>query len=289
MEGGIAGDRLKNGENGLRSGRGGILRNRAAAFAGLAAAAMVLAGGGPAGASIRTETVVYRHGDAVLEGYLAWDDAVAGKRPGVLVVHEWWGVNPYIRERTERLAALGYVAFAPDLYGKGVRPKNAEEAGAQAGIYRGNRKLMRDRARAGLAILAGNALVDASRMAAVGYCFGGTTVLELARDGADLAGVVSFHGGLDTPDPAPPGGVKAKVLVLAGGDDPFVPPSQVAAFEDEMRKAGADWQLVAYGGAVHSFTNPASGRDRSKGVAYDAAADRRSWEAMKDFFGEIFK
>ena len=147
---------------------------------------------------------------------------------------------------------------------------------------------MRRRATAGLEVLRKQDLVDAKRIAAIGYCFGGTTVLELARSGADIAGVVSFHGGLDTPKPAASGAVKAKVLVLTGAADKSVPPEQVKAFEDEMTAAGADWYLTSYGGAVHGFTNPANGSDTSKGAAYDARADRRSWQAMKDFFAEIF-
>jgi dienelactone hydrolase len=184
---------------------------------------------------------------------------------------------------------MGYVAFAADIYGKGKRAKDAAEAGKLAGVYWSDRKLLRARANAGLDILMKHQFTDPKRVAAIGYCFGGSTVLELARSGADIAGVVSFHGGLDTPDPNDAKNIKAKVLVLTGADDPNVPPSQVLAFAEEMRKARVDWQLVMYGGAVHSFTNPASGNDPSKGVAYNEKADRRSWQAMKDFFAEIFK
>ncbi len=240
-------------------------------------------------AAIRTEAVEYRHGETVLEGYLAYDDALAGKRPGVLVVHEWMGLNPYAKRRAEQLAGLGYVAFACDIYGKGVRPADAKEAAALAGKYRGDRALLRARAVAGLDVLAKDARVDPGRIAAIGYCFGGTTALELARSGAGLAGVVSFHGGLDTPTPEDARKIKGKVLALHGADDPFAPAAQVAAFEEEMRKGGVDWQLVLYGGAVHGFSNPDSGSDNSKGMAYNEKADRRSWEAMKAFFAEIFK
>lgn len=242
-----------------------------------------------AGAELRTETIEYKHGDTVLEGYLAYDNAIKGKRPGVLVVHEWWGNNAYSKRRAEQLAKLGYVAFALDMYGKGIVAKDAKEAGALAGIYRNDRKLMRERANAGLEVLRKHELTDTKRMAAIGYCFGGTTILELARSGAPLAGFVSFHGGLDTPDPKDAVNIKGKVLVLHGGDDPFVTADHVTAFEEEMRKAGIDWQVYIYGGAVHSFTNPDSGNDKSKGLAYDEKADRRSWEAMKMFFAEIFK
>lgn len=237
---------------------------------------------------LRTEVVEYTHGDTVLEGYLAYDDAVEGKRPGVLVVHEWWGLNPYIKKRAEQLAGLGYIAFAADIYGKGKRASTSEEASALAGVYNKDRHLMRSRAQAALEVLRNHSLVDAGRLAAIGYCFGGTTVLELARSGAALAGVASFHGGLSTPYPEDAVNIKGKVLAMHGADDPFVNAEQVAVFQEEMRKAGVDWQMILYGGAVHSFTNPASGNDPSKGVAYNEKADRRSWEAMKLFFKEIF-
>jgi dienelactone hydrolase len=240
-------------------------------------------------AALRTEVIEYKHGDVVLEGYLAYDDAVKGKRPGIIVVHEWWGLNPYARVRTEQLAKLGYIAFAIDMYGKGVRAKDPAEAGSLSGIYRGNRPLMRSRANAGLEVLRNHPLADVNRIAAIGYCFGGTVVLETARSGAELAGVVSFHGGLSTPNPSDAKNIKGKVLVLHGADDPAVPPDQVIAFQDELRKAGVDWQMVSYGGAVHSFTNPEAGNDPSRGAAYNEKADNRSWEAMKTFFGEIFK
>ncbi len=243
----------------------------------------------PAHAEVRTQVMEYKMGDAVLEGYLAYDDASKEKRPGVLVVHEWWGINDYIRGRAQQLAQMGYVAFAPDIYGKGKRATDADAAGKLARIYWSDRKLLRARANAGLDMLLKNQYTDSARVAAIGYCFGGTTVLELARSGAAVAGVVSFHGTLDTPDPNDAKNIKAKVLVLTGADDPNVPPNQIMAFADEMRKAGVDWQLVMYGGAVHSFTNPQSGNDPSKGVAYNEKADKRSWQAMKDFFGEIFK
>ncbi|PIV21263.1 MAG: dienelactone hydrolase [Deltaproteobacteria bacterium CG03_land_8_20_14_0_80_45_14] len=232
-------------------------------------------------AALRTEVVEYKHGDVVLEGYLAYDDAVKGKRPSIIVVHEWWGLNPYARMRTGQLAKLGYIAFAIDIYGKGVRAKDPAEAGTLSGIYRGNRPLMRSRANAGLEVLRNHPLADVNRIAAIGYCFGGTVVLEMARSGAELAGVVSFHGGLSTPNPSDAKNIKGKVLVLHGADDPAVPPDQVIAFQDELRKAGVDWQMVSYGGAVHSFTNPDAGNDPSKGAAYNEKADKRSWEAMK--------
>jgi len=255
-------------------------------FAAVLAIFFLFAGVSPARAEVKTEVVEYRHGDAVLEGYQAYDDSFQGKRPGVLVVHEWNGHNPYVRMRAEQLARLGYVAFALDMYGKGVLAKDAKEAAALAAIYKGDRMLMRARAAAGLDVLRNHARVDRTRLAAIGYCFGGTTVLELARSGADLVSVVSFHGGLDTPTPVDARDIKGKVLALHGGDDPYVPTKQVEAFQEEMRKGGVDWQFVSYGGAVHSFTNPEAGSDNSKGAAYNERADRRSWEAMKTFFAE---
>jgi dienelactone hydrolase len=242
-----------------------------------------------ANAKIHTETVEYRHGYVILEGYLVYDDASTAIRPGVLIVHEWTGPGDYVKTRAEKLAGMGYVAFAIDMYGKGIRPQNAQEAAAQAKIYRDDRTLMRARAAAGLDILKKQKFVDPSRIAAIGYCFGGGVALELARSGADIAGVVSFHGNLDTPNPADAKNIKAKVLVCHGGNDPYVTRQQVEAFENEMKDAGVDWQLNIYGGAVHSFTNPASGNDPSTGVAYNEKADKRSWQAMKDFFAEIFK
>ncbi len=239
-------------------------------------------------AKLHTETVEYTDSGKALEGYLAYDDSFEGRRPGVLVVHEWWGINDYIKKRTEMLAALGYIAFAADIYGKGVRTADAEVAGKLAGIYRADRVLLRRRVALGLEQLKANKLTDPGRVGAIGYCFGGTAVLELARSGAPIAGVVSFHGNLDTPSPQT-SIIKAKVLALTGALDPYVPPEQVRAFEDEMKKAGADWYLTSYGGAVHSFTNPASGDNPSRGLAYNERADKRSWQAMKDFFTEIFK
>ena len=258
-------------------------------IAAVLATAFVFAGVSTAQAAVTTEVVEYRDGDVVLEGYLAYDDSIRGKRPGILVAHEWNGHNQYVRKRAEQLARLGYVAFALDMYGKGVRAKDAKEAAALAGIYKGDRKLMRARAAAGLDVLRNRPETDPARLAAIGYCFGGTVVLELARSGADLVSVVSFHGGLDTPTPEDARNIKGKVLALQGADDPFVPVKQREAFQDEMRKGGVDWQFVTYGGAVHSFTNPEAGSDNSKGAAYNERADRRSWEAMKSFFAETLK
>lgn len=238
-------------------------------------------------AAVKTEEVDYRHGDVVLQGYFAYDDSSKAKRPVVLVVHEWYGHGDYARRRARELAALGYLAFAGDMYGKGVYAKSHEEAAKLAGAVRGDRKLMRERALAAVGAMKKHPLADPARLAAIGYCFGGTTVLELARAGAPLKAVASFHGALDTPAPAEPGAVKAKVLVLQGADDTHTAPA-VPAFEAEMRKAKADWQLVSYGGAVHSFTVKEAGDDPSKGMAYDEKADKRSWRELQGFLKESF-
>lgn len=241
-------------------------------------------------ASIKTEKIVYTFEDGKFVGYLAYDDSIKGPRPGVLIVHEWWGINNYIKKRAEQLASLGYIAFAADMYGDGFSTKDPKEAGTMAGKLRnGDRILLRKRANADLNVLMNNPMTDRNRVAAIGYCFGGTTVLELARSGADIAGIVSFHGVLDTPDPDDARNIKAHILVLNGADDPNVPAIQILDFQNEMRKAGVDWQMISYGGAVHSFTNPDSGNDPSKGFAYNMKADMRSWEHMKVFFAEIFK
>lgn len=248
---------------------------------------VLLAAALPASAIIKTKAVEYRHGDVVLQGWAAWEDGFKDKRPGILVVHEWWGHGPYARRRAEQLAKQGYTAFALDMYGKGVLAKDHEEAGRLAGAFFTDRTLMRERALAGLAELKKLPFADPARLAAIGYCFGGTTVLELARAGVDLKGVASFHGNLATPAPATDA-PKAKILVLHGADDGFVNPA-VAAFIEEMRKVKADWQLIQYGGAVHSFTVPEAGNDPSKGMAYDRKADERSWKALTGFLEELFR
>ena len=239
-------------------------------------------------AAIHTETVEYKDGDTVLEGYLAYDDAVTGKRPAVLVVHQWLGLTEYEKKRSAMLAEMGYVVFAADIYGKGVRPANFQEAGQQAGHYKSDRPLLRQRVNAALDTLKANPMTDTKRVAAIGYCFGGTTVVELARSGADLAGVVSFHGGLDSPTPADGLKIKCKLLLCHGADDPFEKPADLTAFEQEMRDAKVDWRLIQYGGAVHSFTDWNLKPGKMKGAEYNELADKRSWADMKGFFGELF-
>jgi dienelactone hydrolase len=184
---------------------------------------------------------------------------------------------------------MGYVAFAADIYGKGIRPSDAQEAGGLAVRYKSNRPELRRRTEAALTKLLQDPAVDKTKVAAIGYCFGGTTALELARDGATLAGVVSFHGGLDSPNPADGKNIKAKLLILHGADDPFVNKADIEAFQNELRSSKVDWQMIYYGNAVHAFTAPWVGTDNSKGAAYNAEAARRSWKAMQDFFTEIFR
>lgn len=249
---------------------------------------LALAGAFAVDAAIQTKTVIYQHGETNLEGVLVYDDAVKGKRPGVLIVHQWMGITDYEKKRAEMLARLGYVAFCADIYGQGIRPTTVPEAGAQATKYKQDRALMRARVNAGLAEFKKSELVDPRRIGAIGYCFGGTTVIELARSGADLAGVVSFHGGLDSPAPGDGKNIKCKVLACHGADDPFVPAADLKAFEAEMKSSGADWQLIQYGGAVHSFTDwKADGSLR--GAKYDERADKRSWEDLKQFLAELFQ
>jgi len=249
---------------------------------------LALAGALSVQAKIVTQAVEYKQGETTLEGYLAYDDAISGKRPGVLVVHQWLGLTEYEKHRAQQLAQLGYVAFCADIYGKGVRPKNVGDAGAESTKYKTDRALLRARVNAGLEVLEQNALVDPKRVAAIGYCFGGTTVIELARSGANIAGIVSFHGGLDSPAPADGKNIKCKVSVQAGADDPFQKPEDLTAFENEMRDAKVDWEITFYGGAVHSFTQPDPGFV-NPGAKYNEKADKRSWQAMKTFFAEIFK
>jgi dienelactone hydrolase len=250
--------------------------------------AVLLASLLPAAAAIKSGPVEYQHGSLTLEGWQAHDEAKAGRRPAVLVVHQWLGLTDYEKKRAEMLAQLGYNVLCVDIYGKGIRPPSPKEGSAESGKYKANRALLRERVNAGLAVLKQHPLTDPQRVAAIGYCFGGTTALELARSGADIAGVVSFHGALDSPAPADGRNIKCRILALHGADDPFVPAKDVDAFCAELRAAKVDWQLVSYGGAVHSFTHWHAGTDNSKGAAYNAKADQRSWEAMKDFFAELF-
>jgi len=243
----------------------------------------------PALAEVKTKEITYKDGDTTLTGYLAWPTEIkqgGDKLPGVLIVHQWMGLTDYEKGRAEQLAELGYVAFALDIYGADNRPKDRGEAGAMSGKFKNDRKLFRKRLNLGLNQLNKVAQVDPNRIAAIGYCFGGTGVLELARSGADVAGVVSFHGGLDAPTPEDAKNIKAKVLICHGADDPFVSQEGIDAMKESFNEASVDWQMIYYSHAVHSFTQPMAGDDPSKGAAYNEKADMRSWEHMKVFFDE---
>lgn len=242
-------------------------------------------------AKIITKNVNYSDNGTTMKGYLAFDDSVKGKRPGVLVVHEWWGHNDYARKRARMLAKMGYTAFALDMYGDGKTASHPKEAGSFAGAIRSNLPLATARFQAALNQLKSHSTTDPDSLAAIGYCFGGGIVLEMARQGVELKGVVSFHGSLGTSQPAEAGKVKAKVLVLNGAADPFTKPEQIAGFEKEMQAAKVDYRFVNYPGAKHAFTNPAAdGLGKKFGIplAYHKEADQKSWQAMQEFFKRIF-
>ncbi len=240
---------------------------------------------------IRGEEVTYQVGGVQLNGYLAYDAGRQGRRPGVLVVHEWWGHNDYARQRARMLAEMGYTALAVDMYGGGKFAEHPDDANRFMTEVTSQMGVAVARFRAARRILEQHPTVNPALTAAIGYCFGGGIVLHMARIGEDLAGVASFHGSLETQSPARPGAVTARVLVLHGADDPFVPAEQVAAFESEMEAAGARWRLVAYEGAIHSFTNPgatAIGEKFGLPLAYQREADERSWAELERFLAEIF-
>lgn len=238
-----------------------------------------------------TEDVEYTGGGVTMKGYLAYDSAVEGKRPAVLVVHEWWGLNEYAKKRARMLAALGYTALAVDMYGDRKQAETPELAQAAAGETMKDPKVTKARFEAAMKLLAAHETVDAKRVAGIGYCFGGTVVLNMARQGVKLSGVASFHGTLTPQIPAKRGKVKTKVLVLHGAVDPLVPPEQVDAFKQEMDKAKVDYRFIAYEGATHSFTSKEADMHAKKfnlPIAYNAEADQKSWEELQTFFGEIF-
>lgn len=246
---------------------------------------------GPAQATVQTRTVQYSVNNERYTGYVAWDDSINGERPGVLVVHEWWGHGDYVRRRARQIAKLGYTGFALDMYGDGKRADHPDQAKEFMQAVKSDMDAAEQRFRAAKELLESHATVDPDRIAAQGYCFGGGIVLAMARRGIDLDGVVSFHGGLGTDNPAEQGEVEAAVRVHTGGADPLVPADQVAAFVEEMAKAGVDYGVRSYPGAKHSFTNPSAddyAADHDLPVAYDAQADRRSWQATRAFYRELF-
>jgi dienelactone hydrolase len=239
-------------------------------------------------AAVKTKEITYTYEGTNLKGYLAWDDAAAGKRPGVLIVHEFWGLRDYERKRAEQLAGLGFVAFAGDMYGEGKVTEHPADASKMAGEVRKNAKVWRGRALAGLKVLQEQENVDGKKLAAIGYCFGGSTALQLAYGGADVAAVVSFHGALPVPSEDEAKAIKAKVLICHGALDTFIPEETIQKVRAALDGAKADYQMVYYGGAVHSFTVPGADKAGMKGVAYNEAADRRSWNDMLALFREVF-
>jgi dienelactone hydrolase len=237
-------------------------------------------------AAVQSRTITYTHNNREHRGYLAWDDAVADPRPGVLVVHEWWGLNDYARQRVDMLAELGYVAFAADMYGDGRTTEHPQEAGRMAAEVRQNAGEWVARATAALDVLKSQPQCDPSRLAAIGYCFGGSTALQLAFSGAELRCVASFHGALMTPTPEQVRRTKASLLVCHGAQDAFIPEESVQQFRAALDAGGADWELVYYAGARHGFTVPHAEDRGLEGLKYNAAADRRSWARLQALFAE---
>lgn len=254
----------------------------------LSALAALLVAAVPVQGKVVTRSIAYTDGDVQLEGYYAYDDAVAGPRPGVLLVHAWWGLGNDEKARAHQLAELGYAAFALDMFGKGKFTDDPAQAGQWAGAFYQDRQLARTRAAAGLAVLTSQAEVDSSRVAAIGYCFGGSIVIELAYSGADLRGIVTFHG---NPLPAMEGDadrVKAHMLICHGAADTLVGMDKINAFTDSLAGSTIDWELIVYAHAKHSFTTPSVDKMNLAGAGYNALADNRSWKAMRAFFEEVF-
>lgn len=237
--------------------------------------------------AIVSNTIDYLDQDVVLEGFFAFDDAIEGVRPVVLIHHAWGGRDEFVANKAVKLAEMGYLAFATDMYGKGVRGSSADENAKLMQPFMADRGKLQTRLLAALRTVKLMPWADSNKVAAMGFCFGGLCALDLARTGEDVLGVVSFHGLLMPPENVPQPKIKAKVLVLHGHDDPMVPPEQVLTFQTEMTNAGADWQVHSYGGTMHAFTNPVA-NDPAFGTVYQPSADRRSWQAMQNFFSEIF-
>ena len=251
-----------------------------------------IAGVATAEPKIQGKTVEYSVQGMVLKGYLAYDENIQVKRPGVLVVHEWWGLNDYARKRAKMLADLGYAALAIDMYGDGKTAMHPDDAGKFSSELMKNFDVAKARFAAAMDFLKQQPFIDPTRIAAIGYCFGGGVVLNMARQGLDLKGVSSFHGGLTAIKPAQPNGIKAKILVLNGGADKFITPEQIEAFKQEMKSAGADFQFISYPGATHSFTNPEAtelGKKFNMPIAYNAEADKKSWDELKEFLNAVFR
>jgi dienelactone hydrolase len=243
---------------------------------------------GYASAEIQTKLVRYKDGDVSLHGYFAWDDSIKGKRPAVMVVHEWWGMNDYVRKRAEMLAKLGYLAFAVDMYGMGQVTEHPDQAGAWMRQITGNLDTWQKRALLGLDIMRTHELADGARTAAIGYSFGGATVMQLAYAGASVLGVVSFYGSLPVVAPEQAKDIRGRVLVAHGSADSFIPPERIVQFQAALNAAGVDWEMVTYGGAQHGFTNPGADDYGIDNLRYHKVADMRSWDDMQRFLKEIF-
>lgn len=238
-------------------------------------------------ASVKTEVVEYKDGKTSLEGYMAYDDSVKSPRPAVLIVHQWMGLTDHEKSHAKMLAEKGYVAFAMDVYGKGVHPENTDVAGATAGKYKSDRKLWRAREMAAYDLIKKDKRVDAKHIVVMGYCFGGLGALELGRSGVSLAGIASFHGALSNPTPSDAKNIKSPVLIMHGAVDPYVGKEEVEGFVKEMNDAKVDYSFISYANAVHAFTQKEAGNDNSKGAAYNEKADHRSWIAFMDFLHEV--
>lgn len=240
-------------------------------------------------AAVQTKTITYKDGDVECRGFLAYDDAIEGPRPGVLVVHEWWGLNGYARSRTEELAKLGYVAFAADMYGQGTVVEHPKDAGEMAGKVRANVESWRKRAVAALDVLKAQPQCDPTHLAAIGYCFGGSTALQLAYTGADLDAVATFHAALPPASANESKGVKARILVCHGAADSFIPEPAIKAFRQSLDAGDVKYEFVAYPGAVHSFTVPDAGKHGNPGMQYNEAADKDSWQKLEALLADVFK
>lgn len=252
------------------------------------ALALAVVGAQSAHAELKTQTVRYKDGDVQLHGYFAWDDSTKGKRPAVLVVHEWWGLNDYARMRADMLARLGYLAFAADMYGKGAVTEHPEQASTWSKQITANVEAWQKRALLGLDIMRTHQLADGTRTAAIGYCFGGTTVMQMTYAGAALDGVASFHGSLPVPTPDQARNVRSRVLIAHGSADSFIPPERIVQFQKALDDAGVNWQMVTYGGARHGFTNPSADIYGIENVRYHKKADERSWGELQRFLKELF-
>lgn len=239
-------------------------------------------------AEVKVKEVVYKDGSDTLKGYLAWDDAKKGKRPGVMVVHEWWGLDDYAMHRAKMLAEEGYVAFAADMYGPGKVTTHADDAKGWMMQIVQNQDAWQKRALLGLEQLKKSPMVDDSKLAAIGYCFGGATVMQMTYAGADLDGVVSFHGSLPPASPEQAAKIQSKVLIAHGDADPFIPAERITKFKQALSDANVDWEMDVYANTKHGFTNPGAGKFGMDALAYNEKADKRSWARMKEFFAEIF-